>query len=173
MGVKYKSMSTTERENIYASWLKEHRGILFKVIRVYAYRQEDREDLFQEVALQLWRSVDAFRGDSALTTWIYRIALNTAMKWKGREITRQQRIEEETIIAESDQYENEQINWLYAQIGKLSKVDRSVILLLLEGFSYREIADIIGISESNTGVKIHRIKQQLAEAAKSTDHYAI
>jgi RNA polymerase sigma-70 factor (ECF subfamily) len=80
---------------------------------------------------------------------------------------------EPTLIAETDQYENEQINWLYEQIGKLSKVDRSVILLLLEGFSYREIADIIGISESNTGVKIHRIKQQLAEAAKSTDHYAI
>ncbi|SEQ89213.1 RNA polymerase sigma factor [Neolewinella agarilytica] len=166
-------MTTTERENIYASWLQEHRGILFKVIRVYAHRQEDREDLFQEVALQLWRSVDSFRGDSSLTTWIYRVALNTAMKWKGREEARQQRVGEPTLIAETDQYENEQINWLYQQIGKLSKVDRSVILLLLEGFSYREIADIIGISESNTGVKIHRIKQQLAEAAKSTDHYAI
>lgn len=166
-------MITTERENIYKNWLETHQGTLFKVIRAYAFSPEDREDLFQEIALQLWRSVSAFRGESAVATWIYRIALNTAMKWNGRQTFGQQLPQGNKLLLVAAEYENEQVNWLYEQIGRLSKVDRSIILLLLDGFSYREIANISGISESNVGIKIHRIKQQLAEAAKKPECHEI
>ena len=81
-------MLDTERERIFGEWLAGHKGILFKVVHAYAFEHADRQDLFQEVALQVWRSVDAFRGESSVPTWLYRVALNTAINWKDRKSTR-------------------------------------------------------------------------------------
>lgn len=78
-------MRDGERDRIFGEWLERHKGVLFRVIHAHASTSLDREDLFQEIAVQLWRSVDAFRGDAAVTTWIYRIALNTAIDWTRRE----------------------------------------------------------------------------------------
>jgi RNA polymerase sigma-70 factor, ECF subfamily len=75
----------SERDRIFGEWLAGHKGILFKVVRAYAFEHADRQDLFQEVAVQVWRSVDAFRGESSVPTWMYRVALNTAIAWNRKE----------------------------------------------------------------------------------------
>ena len=75
----------TERDRIFSDWLAGHKGILFKVVHAYAFEHADRQDLFQEIAIQVWRSVDAFRGESSVPTWMYRVALNTAIAWTRKE----------------------------------------------------------------------------------------
>ncbi len=166
-------MTKPEQEEIFNAWLTQHRAILFKVVRSYAFLPEDQEDLFQEIALQVWKSVPAFAGKSSEVTWLYRIALNTALRWTGREQQRRADHKAPGVLLVNESYENEQINWLYHQIGRLPKVDRSLIILLLDGFSYREIAGISGLTESHVGVKIHRIKQNLASAAQTPNVHEI
>lgn len=160
-------MHDAERERIFGEWLAGHRGILFKVVRAYAWTPADRDDLFQEIAIQVWRSVAAYRGESSVPTWLYRVALNTALAWTRKEV-RHQRGKEPLEAAEGLLLEvraersDPRVEWLYQQIAQLKEVDRSVALLLLDGFSYREIAGITGLTESNVGVKINRIKTALA-----------
>jgi RNA polymerase sigma-70 factor, ECF subfamily len=160
-------MHNSERERIFGEWLAGHKGILFKVVHAYAFEHADRQDLFQEVAVQLWRSVDAFRGESSVATWLYRVALNTAIAW-GRKEDRHRRgkqpfeVVESLLTTASSGTPDPRVEWLYQQIAQLKDVDRSVALLLLDGFSYKEIAAIVGLTESNVGVKINRIKSALA-----------
>jgi RNA polymerase sigma-70 factor (ECF subfamily) len=164
-------MLDSERDRIFGDWLAAHTGILFKVVRAYAFEHADRQDLFQEVAVQVWRSVDAFRGDSSVATWIYRIALNAAISWMRKQ-DRHQRGKQpleivEGLLTASAEETDPRVEWLYRQIAQLKDVDRSVALLMLDGFAYKEIAAIAGISESNVGVKINRIKAALtAQLAK-------
>jgi RNA polymerase sigma-70 factor (ECF subfamily) len=164
-----------ERDRIFGEWLSGHQGILFKVVHAYAFEHADRQDLFQEIVFQVWRSVEAFRGESSVATWIYRVALNTAIAWTRKE-GRHQRGKQPLAVVEgllitSADGRDPRVEWLYRQIAQLKDVDRSVALLLLDGFSYKEIASIVGITESNVGVKIIRIKAalaaQLANEAKS------
>jgi RNA polymerase sigma-70 factor (ECF subfamily) len=98
----------------------------------------------QEVALQVWRSVDTYRGASGVKTWVYRVALNAAISWTRKQAA---------SAAEADP----RVEWLYRQIAQLKDVDRSVALLMLDGFAYKEITAIAGISEGNVAVKINRI----------------
>ena len=160
-------MHDSERDHIFSDWLAGHTGILFKVVHAYAFEHADRQDLFQEVAVQVWRSVDAFRGDSSVPTWMYRVALNTAIAWTRKE-GRHQRGKETLDVVEgllttaSAEGRDPRVEWLYHQIAQLKDVDRSVALLLLDGFSYKEIAAIVGLTESHVGVKINRIKSVLA-----------
>ena len=144
-----------------------HKGILFKVVHAYAFEHADRQDLFQEIAIQVWRSVDAFRGESSVPTWLYRVALNTAIAWtrkegRHRRGKEQWEVVEGLLTTESSKERDPRVEWLYRQIAQLKDVDRSVALLLLDGFSYKEIAGIVGLTESNVGVKINRIKSALA-----------
>jgi len=155
-----------ERDRIFNDWLAVHKGILFKVVHAYAVEHADRQDLFQEIVIQIWRSVDAFRGESSVPTWMYRVALNTAIAWTRKE-DRHQRGKQPLAIVEgllttASTAPDPRVEWLYRQIAQLKDVDRSVALLLLDGFSYKEIAAIVGITESNVGVKINRIKSALA-----------
>src|SRR4249919_624167 len=163
-------MLDSERDRIFADWLAGHKGILFKVVHAYAFEHADRQDLFQEITIQVWRSVDAFRGESSVPTWMYRVALNTAIAWTRKE-DRHQRGKQPLAVVEGllttattspGAAPDPRVEWLYRQIAQLKDVDRSVALLMLDGFSYREIAAIVGISESNVGVKINRIKLALA-----------
>jgi RNA polymerase sigma-70 factor (ECF subfamily) len=161
-------MHDSERDRIFGEWLAGHKGILFKVVHAYAFEHADRQDLFQEVAVQVWRSVDAFRGESAVPTWMYRVALNTALAWtrkEGRHRRGKEQIEvaEGLLTTESSAKADPRLEWLYQQIAQLKEVDRSVALLLLDGFSYKEIAGITGLTESNVGVRINRIKSALAD----------
>lgn len=160
-------MHDIERERIFSDWLAGHKGILFKVVHAYAFEHADRQDLFQEIVIQIWRSVEAFRGDSSASTWMYRVALNTAIAWTRKE-GRRQRGKEQFELAQgllttpAAVERDPRVEWLYQQITQLKDVDRSVALLLLDGFSYKEIAGIVGLTESNVGVKINRIKSALA-----------
>lgn len=170
-------MNEQEQKSILEQWLQTHRGLLFKVVRAYAHTHEDRDDLFQDIVLQVWRSIPNFRGDAAVSTWLYRIALNIAMKWNGRQRrhhdahTSLQDIE--GILKASDEAPDERLLWLYREIAKLHELDRSLCLLMLDGFSYKEMAGIVGISESNVGVRINRIKQKLIKRSENYDYHGI
>ncbi len=163
---EHESMDATEQEKLFDRWLAAHKGLLFKVVRAYAVTPQDQEDLFQEIAIQVWNSIPNFRQDSAETTWIYRVALYSALAWSRKEKKHSDKKQslngmEQTLLAESGVRDN-RLEWLYQQIRRLDEVDRSLTLLLLDGFSYREMAATLGISESNVGVKINRIKKYLS-----------
>lgn len=163
-------MTVKEQRQIFDAWLNEYKGLFFKIVRAYAFTPDDREDLFQEIAIQVWDSIPNFRGDSAVTTWIYRVALYSAMTWRRREkkhLDGKQSFDEiEHTLTESARFKDNRLEWLYEQIGALGEIDRSLMLLSLDGFSYKEMATILGISESNVGVKINRIKKSLASKSK-------
>src|SRR6187402_11358 len=141
--------------------LNSHRGLLYKVCNLYCSDGEDRKDLFQEIVLQIWKSWGSFRHESKLSTWMYRIALNTAIthfrkeKRSGNPIS----ITEIEIpdINDSDERE-ESLKQLFKAIDHLDKVDKSLILLYLDEKSYEEISEITGFSKSNVGVRLNRIK---------------
>lgn len=162
-------MTESQQQQIFEQWLSEHKGIFFKVIRSYSSVQEDQEDLFQEIAVNVWKSVPSFRNNCAVSTWIYRIALNRAIKWSLK--TKKQQEQEADpdsikVLQPVEEKPDERLLWLYNQIHQLDEVDRSLCLLLLDGFSYKEMASIVGISENYVGVKINRIKKHLTEQSK-------
>jgi RNA polymerase sigma-70 factor (ECF subfamily) len=169
-------MRDSDHQQRFDQWLHSHRGLFFKVVRAYAFTPQDQEDLFQEIAAQVWRSVPNFRGDAAVTTWIYRVALNTAIAW-----TRQERRHrdgkqsmdgvEPSILQPA--VADPRVEWLYENIRQLNEIDRSLTLLLLDGFSYKEMAAMLGITESNVGVKINRIKAHLAGKSKEEFRHAV
>ncbi len=162
-----------ERNQIFEGWIGTHKAILFKVARAYGSSHADREDLFQEIALQVWHSVDAFRGDAAVTTWIYRVALNTAMAWTRKERkhgTGRQDLEVAGGLLAEPATRDPRLEWIYARIAELDEVNRSLALLMLDGFSYRDMSQILGLSESNVGVKINRIKAALAAQLAKEEH---
>lgn len=148
--------------------VEENQGIIYKVCKMYRDSKEDEEDLFQEIVLQLWKAYPKFREESKVSTWMYRIALNTAI------VTfRKNKIEiefKETIPNDyhsnytESQSENEER--LFEAIRILSKANRALIALYLEDYSYKEIAEITGITENYVGVKISRIKEKLKNILK-------
>lgn len=169
-------MTEKEQQRIFKNWLDQYKALIFKIVRAYAFTSMDQDDLFQEISIQVWRSIPTFRNESSPTTWIYRISLNNAITWSKRERKHRQA---ETldkvnyILCENKIQADERLVWLYQEIHKLDEIDRSITVLLLDSFSYKEIADILGISESNVAVKIHRIKKYLASKSKKYDHHGI
>ena len=166
-------MLAAERNRVFESWIDAHKAILFKVARVYGATHSDREDLFQEIALQVWHSVEAYRGDCAATTWIYRVALNTALSWSRKERKHgqgRQDIEAATGLLTAPSGRDPRLEWIYQRIAELDEANRSLALLMLDGFSYREMSQILGLSESNVGMKIHRIKASLAAQLAKEEH---
>lgn len=162
-------MTATEQQHIFNQWLGQYKALIFKVVRAYTSEQADGDDLFQEICLQLWRSVPSFRSEAAVSTWIYRIAIRVAMTWQGREKRERERsrryAEGQPLLQMPQQAADERIAWLYQEIRKMDAVDRSLALLLLDGYSYKEMAQLLGMSESNVGVKIFRIKKRLTQRA--------
>lgn len=163
-------MNASERENIFRRWIKNYQSLIFKILHTYCDQHQDREDLFQEIALQLWRSVPNFQGKSKETTWIYRVALNVTLQWHRSENKRRNRqrsldMGRGLLQVHAPQYSGK-FEWLHSEIKKLGEIDRSLILLHLEGMSYQEMANILGISETNVGVKLNRIKNRLNNKAK-------
>ncbi len=166
-------MIATERETLFRQWIEEYVRIIFKVVRAYAVEPSDQDDLFQEIALQLWASLPSFQGHSKPSTWIYKVALNTALVWRRKEGKHQRGREAFEVLEEVPMdgltpvrvtEEREKLAWLYQELHGLDKADRSLALLYLDDMSYHDIAEILGISESNVGVRLNRLKKQLAEA---------
>jgi RNA polymerase sigma-70 factor (ECF subfamily) len=166
-------MLTGKQEQTFRQWIEEHKGVILKVVRANAADAEDQKDLFQEVACQVWMSIPSFQEKSKVSTWIYKVALNTSLVWH-RAQKKQRHIcgSLDDFDCQSGPWEDpsrtmedrERLEWLYEEIRKLPKVDRSLVLLYLDEFSYRDIADILGMSTNHVGVKLNRIKKHLAES---------
>lgn len=147
--------------------LNDHKGLVFKTASIYTNSVDDRNDLAQEIIYQLWKSFDTFSHKSSLTTWIYRVAMNVAiyhLKTGKRRIESVPLDEQIMDFKEIDTSEIEE-NWLLLknQIDKLNLLDKGIVILYLEGKSYVEIGEIIGISSTNVGTKLSRIKEKLKE----------
>jgi RNA polymerase sigma-70 factor (ECF subfamily) len=143
-------------------------GIIIKLCRAYTNSQEDCEDYYQEVCLQIWRSRENFQEKSEWSTWVYRISLNvclTLLKKKRNNV--KHFVSDSVTVEEIDQTENnhafsdESLNLLYDAIRKLSEIDRAIIMLYLEEKPYKEIAEIIGTNANNIGIRVSRIKIRL------------
>jgi RNA polymerase sigma-70 factor (ECF subfamily) len=158
-------MERIRQQATFDDWLRKHQGLLLRIVRAYAFTPHDRDDLVQQIALELWNSIPRFRGEAKVTTWIYRVALRSAMSWSQRERAhrdgKQPLAEVAEVLAPVDEEPNPRLEWIYARIAKLEPVDRSLMLLHLDGLSYREIADTLGISEGLVGVKLSRIKKAM------------
>ena len=153
-------------KNTFAEILDKHRGIIHKVSMLYTNNREDQEDLFQDICFQICRSYNNFRDEAQFSTWLYRVALNTAIsqvrknKTKSPSETFYENIHYATM--KNDDGEG-QVQQLFKAISMLNKIDKAVILLWLEEKNYDEIADILGVSKSNVSVKLVRIKRNLSE----------
>lgn len=150
--------------------IKENEGIIFKITLVYAFNEEDQKDLYQDIVYQLWKSFPSFRGDSKMSTWMYRIALNTSITHLKKEKKKGDRIPLDSVIqnkiAHIDTLTDDRIKVLYRHIQKLNTIEKGVILLYLEGKNYDEIASITGFTSSNVGTRLNRIKQKLKSQIK-------
>jgi RNA polymerase sigma-70 factor (ECF subfamily) len=167
-------MTSSEQESIFRRWLSEHQGLLRRVVRSFAAGAADQEDLLQEILLQAWISLPGFRGDSKETTWLYRLAFNTAMVWQRKEQRRRVKHEAfssmvEEVPATPDGGVDELIERLYAAIRALPKLEASLALMLLDGLSHREMGEVLGMTENHVGVRLHRIRKQLAEQLKGLE----
>lgn len=147
--------------------IEQHKGILFKVVRTYCKNDEDRQDLMQEVFIQVWKSLNRYDDNFAITTWLYRISLNVAISFyrknAKRNYTRITLIEEHitTIQEPVNTGQQEQLNLLEVFISELNDLDKALMLLYLEDKSHSEISKIMGLSVSNVGTKVGRIKEKL------------
>jgi RNA polymerase sigma-70 factor (ECF subfamily) len=168
-----------DHKSLFTTWLGEHGSSVVKVARAYTLNSEDCQDLAQEILLQVWRSLPKFQGRSSAATWFYRVALNTAMNWhrkdKPRRSKQQPLVEMQVLAPEGSQsaeqvQQQETVEQLYKAIHQLPKAEAALVLLYLDELSYREIADVLGISESNVGVKLNRAKKALAELMKGESH---
>lgn len=153
-----------------------HGGILHRVANGFAFG-DDRNDLMQELLLAVWKAIPAFRQGAQVSTFIYRVSHNAAMTWQRTRRNYQRKVEQfeawmpaDVAIVASPEPESELLQRIYAEIRKLPTLERSLILLSLDGVSYREMAEIHGLSESNVGVRLNRSKQKLSTALKEIKH---
>jgi RNA polymerase sigma-70 factor (ECF subfamily) len=153
-------------ETQFRSWLNEHRAILLKVAGSFTSSVEDRDDLIQEILTRLWATMPSYRGQSKPSTWIYRVALNRALTWQRDETRRRRRhvrLVEVVDTREATTTNTKLLDRLYSEIRGLNKIDRSLILLSLDSCTYQEMSAVMGITETNVGVRLNRAKQELSE----------
>lgn len=155
-----------ELEHSFVTELERHQNIVHKVCRIYTSNQDQHNDLFQEITIQLWRAFPKFRGDSKFSTWMYRVALNTAITLyrKSKRSVSTQNYDDVIFKITSEDYddtEEEQLKIMYKAIKQLSDIEKALIFLYLEDKNYKEIAETIGITEVNARVKMNRIKTKL------------
>ncbi len=172
-------MLINKQESIFKEWLAEHQGLMFKIIRAYTSTHQDGDDLLQNILTQVWISIPRFNGQSKESTWIYKVALNTALTWQR---SQKRRKKNQKVFIEykqtptagnsqtNDSSDNEIIDRLYESIRQLPKVETSLMLMHLDGLSHNEISDVLGISENNVGVKLNRTKKKLAQMLKGLEN---
>jgi RNA polymerase sigma-70 factor, ECF subfamily len=167
--IEMKSNNTEEFLHIFES----NKGLILKIVLAYTHNQSDREDLINDIALELWKSYPAFKGEARISTWIYRVALNTSMNFARKK-------KKDGIILPSESMKHEitdppvfdhtyedEYDVLYNCIEELNDINKAIILLYLDGNSHEEIAEITGISKTNVGTRVSRIKEQLKQIAIS------
>jgi RNA polymerase sigma-70 factor, ECF subfamily len=153
-----------DEEKRFVNLINEHQGLIHKVCIMYENDPEVRNDLFQEIVLQLWRSFHTFRGEAKITTWMYRIALNTAIsgfRKESRKIKTEDLKEVHFNLSEYGDNSEDNIYRLQSAIKQLNEIDRAMIMMALEEVPYEEIAETIGISQNNVRVRMNRIREKL------------
>ncbi len=152
--------------------IRDNQNLIYKICYSYCYKPELRKDLEQEILLQLWRSFNSFDGRVKISTWMYRVALNTAISFLRNDEkfeNKNRSIDESIISLPNNEYEIEQdenVVLLYEFINMLNGLDKALILLYLDDYKYKEISTVLGISESNVSTKMYRIKNNLKEQFK-------
>ena len=157
------------KEHQFELLVRQHKRTIYTVCYMFSHNKTEIDDLFQEILIRLWNGFDHYEGRSSAQTWVYRVALNTAINQDKKE---RHRIETIPLTVDIDPYEDDdpssqQIRELYNLISRLDLIDRSLVLLWLEGVSYDEIGAIIGITPNNVGVKLARIKEKLVNMSKN------
>lgn len=163
-------MKQRQNKKEFSELIQKSQRIIHKITSIYASTPVDREDLFQEICLQLWRSYPNFREESHFSTWLYRVALNTAISniRKSKNSFSFEPLRETDRILDESSDEKEQVQLLYSAISKLNRIDKAIILLWLEDKNYEEIATIMGTTKTNVSVKLVRIKRKLEELVSNT-----
>jgi RNA polymerase sigma factor (sigma-70 family) len=162
-------MTSSEQDACFERWMRDHVAILYRVAHAFALGA-DRHDLMQELMLAVWKAVPQFRGESKPSTFLYRVSHHAALTWKRSQRRHSRKVEELARVALTEAAagpraaERDALERVYAAIHELPEMDRSLILLSLDGLSYREMAQIHGLSESNVGVRLSRIKARLAQS---------
>ena len=155
--------------------VKENQQKILRICKYYASVAEDQKDIYQEILVNIWKSLESFRGEALESTWVYRIALNTAMGFAGKEFRRMKIVLDVgeksllNLISEEDsdvKLREDQLKMLQIHLNQLTIIEKAIMSLVLEDLSSKEIAEIIGITEPNIRVKIHRIKETLREQMK-------
>jgi RNA polymerase sigma-70 factor (ECF subfamily) len=160
-----------DQKSLFMNWLGDHGAAVLKVARAYTLTSDECQDLAQEILLHAWQSLPNFEGKASPATWFYRVALHTAMNWQRKDKprrSRQQPLLEVQVLATDGAtsaehvQQRETVEQLYHAIHQLPKADAALVLLYLDELSYREMAEVLGISENNVGVKLNRAKKALS-----------
>ena len=152
-----------KREEYFTQLVRENKSTIYTVCYMFSQDDEEVNDLFQETLINMWKGIDSFREESKISTWIYRVALNTCLL---QERKKKKEVKKVPLTMDVNFFQDEdanaaQVRMLHQRIGKLGLVDRALVMMWLEGMSYDEIGTVMGISAQNVGVKLYRIKEQL------------
>lgn len=152
-----------QSEELFTRIVKEHKSSIYAVCYMFSNKEEEVNDLFQETLINLWKGMEGFREDSKLSTWLYRVAMNTCISQDRKKKRRgiQVPLSVNLNLYEDNEGDNRQIRQLHERIGRLGLVDRAIVMMWLEGMSYEEIGAVVGITPQNVGTKLFRIKEQL------------
>jgi RNA polymerase sigma factor (sigma-70 family) len=165
-------LKATEKE--FLDLMQKHKGILYKISRMYFDHTEDQQDLIQEMTFQLWKSYQNFKGDSQFSTWMYRVCLNTALTFFKKDDKKQDKYEldenYDRIDTDDSAFKEEQLKYFYDAVQELNKVEKALIFLFLEGINHKDIAENLGISEVNARVKLNRSKEKLQTIIKKNGY---
>jgi RNA polymerase sigma-70 factor (ECF subfamily) len=161
----------TDQQQEFVQQVYKAQGILFRICKVYAWDAENRNDLWQEMLLQLWRSYPSFRKDSAFTTWMYRVALNTALMYSRKKKKESRALPIDNVpaseVPREEHEDDEGVRVLYECIQELAALDRAIVLLHLEERTNEEIAHILGLNPGNVSVRLTRLKGRLRRALEA------
>lgn len=161
-------------EKIFIASIEEHAGIIHKIIGMYIDDAMDKEDAYQEVVLQAWKSKNSFRGEAKFSTWLYKVALNTVLTALRKQNKNTTSLNEgKQIEAYDTSNTNDKYVILQSVIKTLNEADRTLIIMHLDGFTNPEIADFLGITINHTNVKIHRIKTKITERITKLENYGM
>lgn len=161
--------SLTEKESRFMAIVRDNRQLLYKVCYMYATDRDHFQDLYQEILANIWEGLDSFRGDSQVSTWLYRTSINTCVTFfrrHRRHSSEMTSLEFASELTADDNHRSEQLKEMYRLISQLSKIDKAIILMWLDERSYDEIAEVTGFSRNNVATRLRRIKQRLVEDRK-------
>ena len=161
-----------EKEQYFLDLVKQHRPMMLKVCYMYANDENHLKDLYQEVLANLWQGIDSYRGSSKISSWIYRVAINTCVSYfrrYDRHSSMISHIDDAPEIGAEDSSKTDELRTMYRMIYSLGKLDKAIILLWLDEYSYDDIAEMTGLSRNNVAVRLRRIKLKLIDKANQTE----